>query len=372
LARKLGSVEYGILLTTMGIANTAAATVGGSLNNTRLLLNSNYEDNGYRGDFLLVLSSTMIFMLIVFDFSIIRVETKFLTILFLSLYVVLNAIRSYGVVVFVMKLDYFKNLICNCFIAVGYIIGLFLMNYFNPEIMWPLCFCIGEVLAIIYLLMASSIFKEPLAITPFFSKTIRKNFALMLATLIAGALVYLDRMIILPVLGGASATTYTIASVFGKSIGMLMAPISGVILSYFAQKGFAMTEKKYKDFAIINVFIALGFWIVSLLVGYWFTKILYPNEVEEARKYMTIANASSIISIFGNMMQTTVLRYASSYWIVVIQSVQGSLYLLLGIIAASNYGLLGFSYATLGVAILRAILITIIGNKYVKKVEVNT
>ena len=51
LLRYMSSERYGAMLTVMGIANTIAVSCGGSLNNTRLLLQSDYEKENLTGDF---------------------------------------------------------------------------------------------------------------------------------------------------------------------------------------------------------------------------------------------------------------------------------------------------------------------------------
>ena len=53
-SQKLSSVQYGTILTIMGVVNTFIGTVGNSLNNVRLVCNNQYErDNN--GDFNILL-----------------------------------------------------------------------------------------------------------------------------------------------------------------------------------------------------------------------------------------------------------------------------------------------------------------------------
>ena len=46
LARLFNASAYGILLTVMGIVNTVSVSIGNTLNNTRLIQNTNYEEQG--------------------------------------------------------------------------------------------------------------------------------------------------------------------------------------------------------------------------------------------------------------------------------------------------------------------------------------
>ena len=51
LGRLLSAQEYGTMLTAMALANTIGVSLGGSLNNTRILLQGDYEKEGVIGDF---------------------------------------------------------------------------------------------------------------------------------------------------------------------------------------------------------------------------------------------------------------------------------------------------------------------------------
>ena len=58
-------------------------------------------------------------------------------------------------------------------------------------------------------------------------------------------MLYLDRLLLLPILGGSAVSVYTVASFAGKSLGVLMTPMAGVLLSYYAQKDYVMTRKTF-------------------------------------------------------------------------------------------------------------------------------
>ena len=51
LAARLPEDTYGTLLTVTGLVNVCTALVGNSLNNIRLVQNSQYEEQGIQGDF---------------------------------------------------------------------------------------------------------------------------------------------------------------------------------------------------------------------------------------------------------------------------------------------------------------------------------
>lgn len=370
LARVMESSAYGVLLTIVGLANTFAATAGLSLNNTRLLLNPEYEEKNYNGDYLPILIASNIVTTIVLFIVLQGFESRQITNIILILYMVANATRTYGSVAYRIKINYTKNLISNIFVGVGDLAGLgIILLGKEASFLWPICFLGGEICAIAYICFSSDIFKEKIVITPYFSRAIRKDVVLMTTTLTANLLIYLDRLLLLPILGGEAVTTYTVASVFGKSLGILMGPLAGVLLSYFSQKEFKMSRKGFWQFNMVNIFVAIIFMVISHFIAAWFTGFFYPTEIESSRIYLDLANAATIVAVLSNMTGTTVLRFAPSYWLLIIQISYCVAYLFGGMLAVSRFGLMGFSYVALLSACLKVVLQFIVGNKYVKVQE---
>lgn len=369
LARKLDSNAYGIVLTIMGTANTIVATIGVSLNNTRILVNEDYEKKNVSGDFLPILLLLNIVAVVVYFFlSLKNNQSSLLTTILVCVYAFLGSIRTYGSVAYRIVINYKKNLFCSFFIALGNFIGI--MIYYHSDIsaeIWPLPFILGEILGIIYIRLSSNVFDDKFIFTALVKRTICKESILLLTTLSGNLLLYLDRLVLLPLLGGESVTIYTVASVFGKSIGVLMSPIAGVLLSYFFQSGFIMGRRKYW---IINLtyIIATGIFIgVSAIFGRWFTGILYPTVIGKADKYVFIANLSAIIIVFSNLIQPSVLKIAPTYWQLLIQVLYIILYLGNGVVMTKQYGLYGFAVAALIASIIKTVILLVIGDRYSRK-----
>ena len=55
LARSMSDAKYGLLVTILAILNVVPSTMGNVLNNIRLLYNNDYIENGYEGDFNVIL-----------------------------------------------------------------------------------------------------------------------------------------------------------------------------------------------------------------------------------------------------------------------------------------------------------------------------
>lgn len=160
LGNRIGETEFGKLLTLMGVVNAISAAFGNTLNNTRLLLQRNYEQKGIQGDFnilflivaFLVATSTFFIALLLFSLPI--VDSIWLVVI-----AVLICARSYYAVSFRIVINYFEIFILSLVLSVGYLLGLYISKVVNS---WQFCFLTGETFAFVYLLFRAPLFKEGL------------------------------------------------------------------------------------------------------------------------------------------------------------------------------------------------------------------
>lgn len=367
MARSVSVNEYGLVLTVMGIVNTIVVALGNTLNNIRLVQNQVYESIGEQGDFNIIL--ILISTLGAISLIIIMMAFKYIGLLditLLTLTVIFGILKSYYLVGYRLKLNFTFNLYCNLVITIGYIIGV-LLFYITKT--WILIFLTGEIFGCIFLFFTTEFLKEPIRITSIFKQTISKYMMLIVTGAIATALTYMDRLIIFPLLGGAAVSTFTVASFFGKSIGLVMIPIAGVLLGYYAQSDFKFTRKR---FWVINFYVLIFstlFLGISLVAAYWFTGVLYPTLIEAAKPYIFIANLASIIGVASSMVQPAVLKFAPMFWQIIIQVVYSILYIGVGVFMLKVYGIYGFCIAIILSNTVRLIFLYIIGDVYVKKGE---
>lgn len=367
LANMLNSMEYGLLLTLMGIVNTIASSVGNTLNNTRLIQQTKYDDNSVKGDFniLLLLTNTLGFV-VTFIIGNIYVGFDVVTNILLSVLTVLISIKSYMVVSYRIKINYKLNLLCNVVTSIGYIIGIVIAYYTS---IWPLAFIIGEIFGLIYVLFTSDLHKEPLKISGLFTETTVKYALLIITGLLSNLLVYLDRLIIYPVLGSEYVSIYITAAVFGKSFGIIMTPIAGVLLSYFSQKVFVMTRKRFWYINLVTFSLSFIFLFFTMIIAPWFTGILYPKLIKEATPYILYANIAAILGVVANIVQASVLKFAPTYWQVLKEIIYGFIYLGLGYTFMIKHGIIGFCYAAIIANLVRVILLCLIGTIFINEKE---
>lgn len=366
LASRYEINEYGIILIIMGIYNTIVSTIGTSLNNIRLIKNGNYQ-NEKAGDFNLILA-IFIFIGGLSSFLVFRnaLNIDITTTFFLIIATTLGIIKSYSSVIFRIQLNFLYIFYCSIITVVGYILGLFLIRYID---IWPLAFCLGELLACIFIFNKTNVFSGKFLKSKMFNDTFNGFLLLLLTNLVANLLVYLDRLLLLPFLGAENVTIYTVASFFGKSMGVIMIPISGVLLGYYAQKNFKMSLKRFWYINYSIIFMSIIFFIVSSLISPWVTQLLYPRIAGLSTPYILLANLASIIGIAANIVHPSVLKYADIKWQVCVQVVFGLVYILLGIVMIRYDGLRGFCIAAIIANITRLLMLFFIGTFYIRKGE---
>ena len=360
LARWVSISAYGVVVTAMGIINTLAGGLGASLNNTRLIMNSEYNQRHLRGDFNLLMSVLSITSAIaLFCIGIFYLEYDLLTSLIIGITSGLMVCRQYFIVDYRLVLNFKKVLISNTFGAIGYIVGLVLF-FFGVRI-WAIIFLCSEVFSITYVFKSSAVWKEPFTKTVLFSKTTKKVAILLVSILFANMLTYFDRIFLYPTLGSETVSIYTVASFFGKSLAIVMTPISGVLLGYFAQDGYQFDNKKFFGFNLLIVGISFAFALIAMIISPFFTKLLYPSIFESAKSYVLIANTAAIIAVSCNMLQTVILKFSPTYYQIYKEGVYAIVYFGLSFLMMSKWGLWGFCIAALISNLTKYLIITCMG-----------
>ncbi len=367
LAYYMSADGYGEMLTLMGVANTIAVACGGSLNNTRLLMHDKYDDEEKRGDFAIILWTLSLISVVVLFVIFNNIYNQTFSInIYVIAFSAICLLRSYLSVEYRIILNYKKILLSNVFVALGNFIGILSYVLIKEEMLWPLPFLFGEVCGLIYIVFTTKIIREPIKKSELFSTVVGKEMLLLVSALSSNILTYLDRLLLLPLLGGAAVSTYTVASVFGKSLGILMTPLAGVLLSYYAQRGFSMSRKLFWKINVATVISGVVFCLVSVLISPWFTRLMYPSIYTDASKYLLIANITAIINVVANMTQPSVLKFAPTFWQLIIQAIYCAVYLAGGFYATGLFGLWGFSMAAMLATIIKVLMLYLIGHFFIK------
>jgi len=357
LAREFPDSVYGMILTIMGVINAVGVILGNSLNNTRLLLQSEYDKNGYNGDFKPILLVTALIGSIIIGITSAKLANEIdVTVLGCIVISLLVLIRAYYSVRFRIIINYKKVLISNVFGVIGYIVGLVITNISG---LWFFIFVFGELFSCMYILFFSNIVHDKFKITPIFKETLQKYILIMSGSLFSTLMMYMDRFYIFPFLGAEEVSNYNVASFLGKTVGLIVIPISGVLLTYYTKKSH-ITLREFSNSTILFSICCFFLFIGIILFGEPITKLLYPTIVNNAKSYIIIANAASMIFILSSTIQPTLLRYCNAKWQPIIQSIYFVTYITLGYFGMNHSGLLGFCYAVLFSNIIQIIMMIVV------------
>ncbi|MGI6298246.1 MAG: lipopolysaccharide biosynthesis protein [Saccharofermentanales bacterium] len=368
ISRIVSANEYGLILTLMGIANAIGVAIGNPLNNTRILLQKNYSGKSNPGDFnlifLLGLSINIVLVSIISSLVIGGLDHNVVLVTFIS---ILILFRAYFTVSYRLVINYKKFLYSSLMGFLGYLIGVLIAKLTGT---WGFVFIFGELFTCAYIFVTSKylVCEKPLR-TNLFNLAAKKYTLIMSAALISTMMTYMDRFFIYPFLGGAQVSIYNVASFLGKTGGIILTPIAGVLLTYYAKENNLTIHvfiKRLIAFFCFAVFLYIGI----LIFGRPITTILYPTLYKESMPYFMLANLASTVFILGNTLQPTLLRYCDSRWQPIIQIVYLLSYLILGVYGMDKFGLIGFCYSVLFSNVLKILfMITVVIYSFSKSKE---
>lgn len=344
LAARLSSGEYGTLLTVTSLCTVLTALLGGSLNNIRLVQNQEYEEKKLCGDFnLICLVNVIVWIfggqLLGYVFGLGSVTTVLLT-----SYLVVSGLYQYASSLFRLQLNFKRIFVANSIMSLGYIAAC---AVFTTRELWPAVFLVGEFCGFAYVATTTKFWKEPIQATAMFGDTAKRFVLFILINLVGNLLLYADRMIIYPTLGAENVSYYSVASFFGKSAGIVMTPISGVLLGYFSQKGFKASKRLFAQVNGLSLGCLTVFFLGCCLAAPWITRLLYPTLYQQAAPYIIFANFGAVVNIAGNMAQPMVLKCCNTKWTLAVQLLYGGTYLALTAVLMPAFGLMGFCWATI-------------------------
>lgn len=358
LATFFTNSQYGEIVTVIGVITTISAGLGNSLLSARLVMEADYKHKNIEGDFnrICLISSLISILgtpLIIGMFPGQGVVNCFI----ISLILFLETFTGYQSGWFILKQAYRKLLIFTLVAGIGFGCGLLATKLTG---IWSLTYFCSDIISALFLYRFSPLIKEKKHFTENLNTTLKKYGVLIVTTVISNALAYMDRLLLYPVIGSEAVAIYTTASMFGKAFNLIALPISSIMLGYYATERIKLNVKKYWLINISMLSVLGIFVIITRLIGVQFTGLLYPKLIEAAAPYVLIANLSSAIGATGQITKSATLKYANTYWILIIQAVYAVTYIGLGLFMAKKSGLLGFSYAVLLANIIQLLMLYIV------------
>ena len=358
LAKFMSDDNYGLLVTVLAFLNVMPSTMGNVLNNIRLLYNENYVETNNEGDFnilLAILEGVNFLSVTVFLFYYDSNLTLF-TVLMTGITALLWLAREYFLVAFRLIINYRAILLCNVIMVGGYGIGYLL---FLGTKVWQVIYISGLLCSLIYCFIRSRLWKEPFKITPLFKRTSTQGLLLLIAKILNRLLVYADKIIVFPVLGGALVSVYYAATVFGKVVSLMITPVNSVVLTYLA-KAKKKTDSMLKSALLVGIAVCAVGYIVCVLISRPVLSILYPQYVDSAMNYIYLTTDTTVLYALISIVDPFIMKFFDMKWQIAINGGTVVVYLALGISFMIPWGLMGFCVGALLTNVLKLLFMIFI------------
>ena len=358
LAKFMSDDNYGLLVTVLAFLNVVPSTTGNVLNNIRLLYNENYIETNNEGDFnvlLAILEGFNFLSVTVFLFYYDSNLTLF-TVLMTGFTALLWLAREYFLVAFRLIINYKAILLCNVIMVGGYGIGYLL---FLGTRVWQVIYICGLLCSLAYCFIRSRLWKEPFKITPLFKHTSTQGLLLLIAKILNRLLVYADKIIVFPVLGGALVSVYYAATVFGKVVSLMITPVNSVVLTYLA-KVKSKTDSMLKSALLVGFAVCAVGYIVCVLISRPVLSILYPQYVDNAMNYIYLTTGTTVLYALISIVDPFIMKFFDMKWQIAINGGTVVVYLALGISLMIPWGLMGFCVGALLTNVLKLLFMIFI------------
>ena len=344
-ASKLGTENFGIVITVISILTVIGFPIGNVLNNIRLLRNDEYHKKGLKGDFnYLLVGSSLISAILMVLFSILFIDDmNYFNIFLLVLIVIFSIFKEYLIVSYRISLNFKGILFNNIFLSVGYAFGTWL---FVLSGLWEFIYLVGLLISLIYIIATTELFTESINKTSMFKTTFKEFIILYGSGLLKNFMSYADKIILLPLLGPKNVSIYYAASIIGKFASMLFTPINSVILSYIVKIDKINHKIFIKTLSVVSIVGVLGYF-VTILISPYFLNFFYPLWADQSLELIYVTSAAAIIGVLSSVFHPFNLRYNNLKWQVLMSGTNLIFFFILAYFLTNWFGLIGFTISVL-------------------------
>lgn len=356
LNRMMGSEQLGVLLYIMGLAAIVCPSVGQALNNSRLVVRR--ECGVSNGDYNLLLllfggAGTAVCLLLIGD----RAGSAGGCIL-AAILLMLTSFRYYGDVEYRLNLNYRKYFRYYAALTAGYVLGL---GLYCAAGSWFLIFLTGELGALIYLAATGTVFRQFFKRSSSFSLAFRRGGALVFSYLITNLTLNMDRVALEYFSGTLAVTQYYVASLIGKTMVLLVAPVNTILISYLTRSKERLTRKQFLRFVGIGFAVSFCFFLLAQIGTPLFVWLFYRGLYESVKPVITIVNLSQILGMLSAYLFIIVLTFTEEKWQLFLQIIHLVLMTGLVLLFTRNHGIMGFAAAALIANAVRVGMVVILG-----------
>lgn len=356
LTSEMGAKEIGNVIYIMGLINIIGPSVGQALNTSRLVLRRDHElKNGDYNVILIILSVIGAGVCAAMSADAMGGVLGGILLVICS---VLTTLRFYGDVEYRISLDYKRYFIYYLSASVGYILGYLIYKISN---VWYPVFIAGELCAIIYVSVKGKIFRNFFERSSFAGTAAFKGMTLVGSYLLTNITLNVDKIALKHLIGSEAVTQYYVASLIGKTLVLLIAPINTIIISYLTKGKERIGYGKFLKFTGAGFLVSFVFFLACQVANPIFIRLFYGDILSEVKDILTVVNISQILSLLSAYLFIVVLTFTEEKWQLILQGAHMVILVILILAMTGKGGIAGFSEAVLIANAVRIAAVLILG-----------
>lgn len=354
--KTLGEKIFGEMLFWLGIVSVLAPSFGTAVNNARLVFPDRDSVKNGDYDYVLLLFSFISFAVI----SVIAATQKYSAgyILIMGYIVIVSLLRNYSTVEYRLSLNYKKQFVFYGILSAGYLAGV-LLCVWNQSWFW--IFVLGETLAVSYVAISGTIYRNPWRKSGFIGDIGKRCITLAAAYLMTNLILNMDRFVLKAFLGDTAVSQYYVLSLIGKTIAIVGAPLSSVIIGHISSSKYRINRSQYQKIIVLIAGAGVIFWAGASVITPIFIKMFYPNLYKITWFLNFVINGAQILYFLTTLLLVIVLTMCEEKWQLIIQSSYAVFFVILSITATAYAGFNGFAAAALISNLLYLLFTVLVG-----------
>lgn len=363
VSAKIGSAQFGNMLFLLAVVNIIAPSFGNAVNNTRMVLPE--REKTENGDYMLILSCfTTVTAIVCLVISLIRGLSVIGGVLVFAVSV-LTMIRIYANVEFRLDLKFKKQLVFYILLGVGYLMGAipFLITG-----RWEWIFVVGELLAVIYVIISGRIFRKCKKISGRRGEIARNATTLAGSYLLTNLMLMLDRFVLLYFVDSSAVSEYYVLSLLGKTVAIIGIPLNNIIIGYLTKENRKMDHSFYLKALWGLLSLAVLFTLVCGGLTPVYIRLMYPALFDEMKDIIVLAfivSLAQILYFVTNILLVIILTFVKAKWQLIIQIVYATVFIASAIGMTLMWEIRGFAYAAVISSGIYFLMTLIVGSRHI-------
>ncbi|MGR9048662.1 hypothetical protein ACQ4XT_08540 [Halobacillus faecis] len=335
IARFYDSDQFGKIVLAFGISNILTSMFGFSIGSARLL-----DEKYYNYNYLKIFYVSCLFISFISFAIYYFIIGGYLDSLIYVFICLLGSIRYFYLAEYRLLDSHSWVLKQNVFYFIGIVLGLVFFLFFQN---WLFVFFIAELLSVV--ITSYSLYKAD------FFKLFKDRSDISLSNVnqlvinngASYSLMYYDRFIIFPILGGANVSIYYSAAISSKIGGLIFNPLSNFILGKLSPKN-SGNKVKIHRYLYGSIVVIMFYFTVSIITTPILVRILYPDFLSKIESVFIPICLGAAIMGGVNILKPLLMRQLSV-------KLYNELFYIYGITLVFLSIVLCFKYKLLGVAI---------------------